>query len=39
LHPTPQDPTSDMAVLSKKGSQLMRNERERKERERCADDR
>jgi hypothetical protein len=28
-----------MAVLSKKGSQLMRNERERKERERCADDR
>ena len=29
------DPTSDMAVLCKKGSQLMRDERERKERERA----
>ena len=32
------DPTSDMAVCSKKGSQLMRDVRERRERERATKD-
>ncbi len=32
------DPTSDMAVISKKGSMLMRNVRERRERERAVKD-
>ena len=32
------DPTSDLAIISKKGSQLMRDQRERREREKAVKD-